>query len=99
MLLPDTLITRADYAHWAEARAASNTEFLNNFNIKQGGSVTYVKKDGHILAQNQADLNGGGATSMYIAGQTSSGIVNFPSDNRTFDHYSQRKVANVIVVY
>lgn len=45
------------------------------------------------------NLDGGGSTTMYIEGQTSNGIVNFPSDNRTFDHYGQRKVANVIVVY
>lgn len=45
------------------------------------------------------NLDGGGSTTMYIKGQSENGIVNFPSDNRTFDHYGQRKVSNVIVVH
>lgn len=50
---PDTLIRTTDYAASVNARAAINAGF---FNMQQGGSVTYVKKDGQILAQNQADL-------------------------------------------
>lgn len=45
------------------------------------------------------NLDGGGSTTMYIRGQSDKGIVNYPSDNRTFDHRGQRKVANVIVVH
>jgi exopolysaccharide biosynthesis protein len=50
---PDTLIRTADYATSVKAIAAVNAGF---FNVLQGGSVTYVKKDGQVLAQNQADL-------------------------------------------
>lgn len=45
------------------------------------------------------NLDGGGSTTMYIAGKSSKGIVNYPSDNRQFDHEGQRKVSNVLVVH
>lgn len=43
------------------------------------------------------NLDGGGSTSMYI--KTQKGIVNYPSDNRKFDHAGERKVANAIVIH
>lgn len=49
--------------------------------------------------QNAINLDGGGSTTMYIAGQAVNGIVNYPSDNRQFDHEGQRKVSNVLVVH
>jgi len=52
-----------------------------------------------LKCKSAINLDGGGSTTMYIQGQPAEGIVNFPSDNRTFDHQGQRKVANVIVVY
>jgi exopolysaccharide biosynthesis protein len=52
-----------------------------------------------LKCKNAINLDGGGSTTMYLQWQNENGIVNFPSDNRTFDHYGQRKVANVIVVY
>ncbi|MDR2125762.1 MAG: phosphodiester glycosidase family protein [Prevotellaceae bacterium] len=44
------------------------------------------------------NFDGGGSSAMYIKGETETGIVNYPSDNRLFDHYGERKVANVIYV-
>lgn len=52
-----------------------------------------------LQCQSAINLDGGGSTTMYIQGEATQGIVNFPSDNRTFDHYGQRRVANVIVVF
>lgn len=49
--------------------------------------------------QDAINLDGGGSTTMYIAGQAQQGIVNFPSDNKKFDHDGQRKVSNVLVVH
>lgn len=49
--------------------------------------------------KNAINLDGGGSTTMYIAGQSANGIVNYPSDNRQFDHEGQRKVSNVLVVH
>ncbi|MEO0338245.1 MAG: phosphodiester glycosidase family protein [Bacteroidota bacterium] len=45
------------------------------------------------------NLDGGGSTTLYLKGKAYSGVINYPSDNRTFDHQGQRKVANVIVVH
>lgn len=41
------------------------------------------------------NLDGGGSTTMYIRGK---GIVNYPSDNRSFDHEGERRVSNAILV-
>ncbi|MDR2653152.1 MAG: phosphodiester glycosidase family protein [Prevotellaceae bacterium] len=44
------------------------------------------------------NFDGGGSSAMYINGEGDNGIVNYPSDNGLFDHYGERKVANVIYV-
>ena len=44
------------------------------------------------------NLDGGGSTTMYINGTGSNGIVNHPTDNRTFDNLGERKVANIIII-
>lgn len=44
------------------------------------------------------NLDGGGSSTMYIQGKSDNGVVNHPSDNQTFDHRGERKVANAIVV-
>jgi exopolysaccharide biosynthesis protein len=41
------------------------------------------------------NLDGGGSTTLYIRGK---GVVNYPSDNRTFDHEGERRVSNAILV-
>ncbi len=45
------------------------------------------------------NLDGGGSTTMYIRGQPDNGVVNFPSDNKQFDHKGEREVASVILVF
>jgi exopolysaccharide biosynthesis protein len=44
------------------------------------------------------NLDGGGSTTMYVKGQPEEGVVNFPSDNKKWDHEGQREVANAIVI-
>ncbi|MDR1983940.1 MAG: PQQ-binding-like beta-propeller repeat protein [Prevotellaceae bacterium] len=44
------------------------------------------------------NFDGGGSSAMYISGENENGIVNYPSDNRLFDHNGERRVANVIYV-
>jgi exopolysaccharide biosynthesis protein len=44
------------------------------------------------------NLDGGGSTTLWISGQPDNGVVNFPSDNKLWDHFGERKVANVILV-
>jgi len=44
------------------------------------------------------NLDGGGSTAMWIDGFPDNGIVNFPTDNKKWDHAGERKVANVILL-
>ena len=44
------------------------------------------------------NLDGGGSTTMYVKGQPDAGVVNYPCDNKKWDHAGEREVANVIVV-
>jgi exopolysaccharide biosynthesis protein len=40
------------------------------------------------------NLDGGGSTTLWIK----EGIVNYPSDNKKWDHEGERKVANVVII-
>lgn len=44
------------------------------------------------------NLDGGGSTAMYIKGQVDNGIVNYPTDNKQFDHLGERTVSNIIYI-
>lgn len=44
------------------------------------------------------NLDGGGSTTMYVKGQPDAGVVNYPSDNKKWDHAGEREVANAIVI-
>ena len=55
----------------------------------------------HMLnlgAVEAVNFDGGGSTTMWIDGFSINGIVNFPSDNATADHYGERRVSDVLVV-
>lgn len=44
------------------------------------------------------NLDGGGSTTMWIQGKTDNGVVNYPSDNKQFDHAGERACANALLV-
>ncbi len=46
------------------------------------------------------NLDGGGSTTMWIKGSnvSSTGVVNYPTDNGKYNHYGQRELNNCIVV-
>ncbi|MGV3504107.1 MAG: phosphodiester glycosidase family protein [Adhaeribacter sp.] len=44
------------------------------------------------------NLDGGGSTTLWIAGQPEGGVVNHPTDNKKWDHAGERKVANVLLL-
>jgi exopolysaccharide biosynthesis protein len=44
------------------------------------------------------NLDGGGSSTLYLKNATENGIINHPSDNKIFDHYGQRKIANAILL-
>ncbi len=45
------------------------------------------------------NLDGGGSTTLWISGAEANGVVNYPSDNRKFDHAGERRVANILYIY
>jgi len=47
-------------------------------------------------AKDAMNLDGGGSSTLYIKNLTSNGVINYPSDNKKFDHEGQRSVANII---
>jgi len=44
------------------------------------------------------NLDGGGSTTLWVSNMPENGVVNYPSDNKKWDHYGERKVANVLLV-
>jgi len=44
------------------------------------------------------NFDGGGSTTMVITGQSENNVVNYPSDNKKYDHFGERKVANALIV-
>lgn len=51
-----------------------------------------------INADDAINLDGGGSTTLWIRNYGENGIVNYPTDNKKWDHYGERKVANVILL-
>lgn len=45
------------------------------------------------------NLDGGGSTTLWLSGAANNGIVNYPCDNKVFDHGGERRVPNVIYMY
>lgn len=48
--------------------------------------------------ESSINFDGGGSTTLWVEGYGDNGVVNFPTDNKKWDHNGQRKVANVILV-
>jgi len=44
------------------------------------------------------NLDGGGSSTLFVQGMTANNIVNYPTDNKKFDHEGQRKVSNIIYI-
>ena len=64
-----------------------------------GMSLFELTKLMHWLnADNAINLDGGGSTALWIKNYMETGLVNFPSDNRKWDHEGERKVANVVLL-
>lgn len=64
-----------------------------------GMSLFELTKLMHWLnADDAINLDGGGSTALWINNYMETGIVNFPSDNKKWDHEGERKVANVVLL-
>ena len=57
----------------------------------------------HLLrmlgGKNALNLDGGGSTTLWLSGAPDNGIVNYPCDNRSFDHAGERRVPNIVYIY
>lgn len=58
--------------------------------------LTFLTKQ--LNCRDAINLDGGGSTTMYIAGQPFNGVVNYPSDNKLFDHEGERSVSNIFYI-
>ena len=45
------------------------------------------------------NLDGGGSTTLWLSGAPDNGIVNYPCDNKRFDHRGERTVPNILYIY
>lgn len=45
------------------------------------------------------NLDGGGSTTLWLSGVSENGIVNYPCDNKRYDHQGERRVANFLYIY
>lgn len=51
-----------------------------------------------LKVPNGINMDGGGSTTLWIYNQPDNGVVNYPSDNKKWDHTGERKVANAVIV-
>jgi exopolysaccharide biosynthesis protein len=64
-----------------------------------GMSLSELAKTMKWLGCTQAiNLDGGGSTTLWINGFPDGGVVNYPTDNKLWDHAGERKVSNVILL-
>lgn len=49
-------------------------------------------------AEDALNLDGGGSTTLWIKGAAENGVVNYPCDNKRFDHAGERSVSNIVYV-
>lgn len=52
-----------------------------------------------ILGGEEAlNLDGGGSTTLWLKGAPDNGVLNYPTDNKIFDHTGERSVSNIFYV-
>lgn len=44
------------------------------------------------------NVDGGGSTTMWVSSEPENGIVNHPTDNKKYDHFGERKIANAVLI-
>lgn len=65
----------------------------------QGLSLTELTHLMQTLGCHDAiNLDGGGSTTLWIQNQPDGGVVNYPCDNKQFDHFGERPVSNALII-
>lgn len=53
----------------------------------------------YFKPRHSLNIDGGGSTTMWIKNSESpNGVVNYPTDNKKYDHFGQRRIRNAIIV-
>ena len=100
---PDNAFNKTRHPRTAVA-IAKNKRILfitvDGRNINSAGMSLFelTKMMGWLNADDAINLDGGGSTTLWINNYQENGIVNFPTDNKKWDHEGQRKVANVVLL-
>lgn len=67
----------------------------------QSAGMTLLKLSDLMLSlqcRDAVNLDGGGSTTMWIAGKPFNGVVNMPCDNKKFDHEGERAVSDIFII-
>ncbi len=65
----------------------------------QGMSLLELSQLFKLIGCSEAmNLDGGGSTTLYLNTPHRQGVVNYPSDNKNFDHDGERSVSNIIYI-
>ena len=69
---------------------------------KHAGGVS-IPELAHLIrilgGKDAINLDGGGSTPLWLSGAPDNGIVNYPCDNKRFDHRGERTVPNILYVH
>lgn len=69
---------------------------------KHAGGVS-IPELAHLIrilgGKDAINLDGGGSTTLWLSGAPDNGIVNYPCDNKRFDHRGERTVPNILYVH
>ncbi len=101
--LPSTSLVSVRHPRTAIGRTGRNRIVLLTLDgrTKESRGLNLEELTGLMLALKCSDalnLDGGGSTTMFVAGKPFNGIVNMPCDNRLFDHEGERAVSDILIV-
>ena len=69
---------------------------------KHAGGVS-IPELAHLIrilgGKDAISLDGGGSTTLWLSGAPDNGIVNYPCDNKRFDHRGERTVPNILYIH
>lgn len=69
---------------------------------KHAGGVS-IPELAHLIrilgGKDAINLDGGGSTTLWLSGAPDNGIVNYPCDNKRFDHRGERTVPNILYTH
>ena len=69
---------------------------------KHAGGVS-IPELAHLIrilgGKDAINLDGGGSTTLWLSGAPDNGIVNYPCDNKRFDHRGERTVPNILYIH